>query len=168
MLVAPIVIGGLLLLVGRKLFWLYVAACGFAIGLTLATRMFSGRSEWLALLIGVGAGVLGALIAILFQRLAVGVGGFLAGAFIAVSIAGRLHLEEAALFWGMLVLGGVVGALLMVALFDWALIALSCLSGASLIVGALRLPETSAVVTWLGLLVLGVAVQAAMLRHERG
>lgn len=168
MLFATIVIGGFLLLFGRKLFWLSVGACGFATGLALTTRMFSGRPEWLAVLIGVGAGVLGALIAVIFQRLAIGVGGCLAGAFIAVSMAGRLNLEEGVGFWGMLVLGGVVGALLVVALFEWGLIALSCLCGASLIVGALRLPETSAVVAWLGLLVLGVAGQAAMLRHDRG
>ena len=168
MLVVPIVIGGLLLLFGRKLFWLYIAACGFAVGLTMVTRIFSVQPEWLALLIGLGAGVLGALLAVFFQRLAIGVGGFLAGAFIAVTIARGVGIEGGASFWVTFVLGGIVGAMLMVMLFDWGLIALSCLLGSSLIVPVLQLPRTSAFVVWVGLFGLGVAAQAAMIRHERG
>jgi Domain of unknown function (DUF4203) len=167
MLTAQIVIGGLLLFFGRKLFWLYVAACGFAVGLTMATRMLGVQPEWLALLIGLGAGVLGALVAVFFQPLAIGVGGLLAGGFIAAAIAGGIGLQGDAFFWVAFVLGGVLGAILLVALFDWGLIALSSLLGASLIVPALHLPRTTAFVVWLGLLLLGVAVQAALMRPER-
>jgi hypothetical protein len=167
-LVLPIVIGVLLLLFGRRLFWLYVAACGLAVGVTLATRIFSVQPDWLALLIGLGAGALGALLAVFFQGLAIRVGGSLAGAFIAVAIAKGVGFEGGASFWVMFVLGGIIGTMLMVVLFDWGLIVLSCLLGSSLIVPAFRLAGTSAFVLWAGLFGLGVAAQAAMRRHERG
>ena len=168
MLVVPIVVGLLLLLFGRKLFWLYIAACGFAVGLTMAIQIFSVQPEWLALLIGLGAGVLGALLAVFFQRLAIGIGGFLAGAFIAVTVARGVGFEGGPSFWVTLVLGGIVGAMLMVMLFDWGLIALSSLLGSSLIVPVFQLPRTAAFLAWAGLFGLGVAAQAAMIRHERG
>jgi len=167
MLFVTVVIGGLLLLFGRKLFWFFVAACGFAGGLTIATRWLSVRPEWLAFLIALGAGVLGALLAVFFQRLAIGVGGFLAGAFITVSIAGRFGFEGGAVFWAAFVVGGIVGAMLMAGIFDWGLILLSCLSGSSLIVEAFRSPQVPGLMVWAGLLVTGVAVQAAMMRHEK-
>ncbi len=167
MLVARIVIGGILILFGRKLFWLYVAACGFVVGLTIATRLFSGLPEWLGLVIGLAAGVLGALLAVFFQSLAIAVGGFLAGGFIAVTIVEGFGLGGAAFFWVAVLLGGVIGAMLMVTIFDWALIALSCLLGSSLIVPVFQLPRTAALVVWLGLLVLGIAVQAGMMRYEK-
>jgi hypothetical protein len=168
MLAAQIVIGGFLLFLGRKLFWLYVAACGFAVGLIMALRMFSVQPDWLAFLIGLGAGVLGALLAVFFQHLAIAVGGLLAGGFIAVTLAGSIGLEGGPVFWVAFVLGAVAGAILMVTIFDWGLIALSCLLGSSLIVPALQWPRTAAFVVWLGLFVLGFAVQTAMMRHEKG
>ena len=71
---------------GRKLFWPFVAAMGFVVGLNLATRFVQGELEWVLLLVALGVGVVGALVAIMLQKLAVAAGGFLAGGFLATNI----------------------------------------------------------------------------------
>jgi len=165
MLVAHLLAGGSLLVFGRRLFWLFVAACGFAVGLTLANRFVLTRSDWLALIVAIAAGALGALIAVVFQRLAIGVAGFLAGVLIAVRLLDALDLRAGALFWIAVVIGGVLGAVLMETVFDWSLIGLSSLAGSSVIVEALRLKGAPGFLLWLVLIGLGVAVQAAQTRH---
>src|SRR5580692_6917393 len=74
--IAAIVVGILLLFLGRKLFWLFVAAIGFVVGAEVAATMFPHQSEWV-LIFGVVLGLIGALVAILVQKVAIGVGGFL-------------------------------------------------------------------------------------------
>jgi hypothetical protein len=49
-------------------------------------------------------------------------------------------------------------------LFDWAVIALSSISGATLVVDNLRLDQQNATVLILVLVILGIAVQAGWLR----
>lgn len=166
MVIAQVLAGGLLLVFGRRLFWLFVAACGFAVGLRLTNQFLVTRSDWLALIVALAAGVLGALLALFFQHLAIGVAGFLAGALIAVRLLDRLGVQGDASFWMAFVIGGVLGAVLMKIVFDWSLIGLSSLAGSSLIVEALRLKEMPEFLLWLLLLVLGVAVQVAQMRRK--
>jgi hypothetical protein len=165
MLIAQVLAGGVLLAFGRRLFWLFVAACGFAVGLRLTNQFLVTRSDWLALVVALAAGVLGALLALFFQHLAIGVAGFLAGALIAVGLFDRLGFQGDASFWIAFVIGGVLGAVLMKIIFDWSLIALSSLAGSSLIVEALGLKEMPEFLLWLLLLGLGVALQVAQMRR---
>jgi hypothetical protein len=167
MLIARILVGGLLLVFGRKLFWLFVAASGFAAGLFVATRVFDIHPEWAVLLIGLVLGVVGAIAAVFIQRVAIGVAGFLTGALIAVNLAGAVGMERGVWFWAAVAVGGVVGAILVAVIFDWALIVLSSLYGASIALEGLRLTNS---VAWVGLLVLfiiGIMVQVAMMRTEK-
>jgi hypothetical protein len=155
------------LFLGRKLFWLFVAAIGFAAGMVVATRLFDVRPEWIAIVIGLVLGVLGALLAFVVQRVAIGVAGFLAGALIATSLVGALGFEQQLWFWAAALVGGLIGALLLAAVFDWALIGLSSLAGASVIIDALH-PERA--IAWLGLFILvgiGSAAQISMMRREK-
>ena len=68
----------------------------------------------------------------------------------------------------MAVIGGIVGALLLLALFDWVLILLSSIEGAHLISGAITMPEKGALILLIALAVIGVIVQGSMLRRSRG
>ena len=63
------------------------------------------------------------------------------------------------------VIGGIVGAILMLVLFDWALIVVSSLIGAHLIQSAIVLPPSGSTILFLGLAVIGILVQAASLRR---
>jgi hypothetical protein len=61
----------------------------------------------------------------------------------------------------------VVGALLLLLLFDWALIILSSVVGAHLIQTAVVLPATGNAILFVALVLIGVVVQAGALRRTR-
>src|SRR3970040_1727818 len=81
-----VVVGLLLLAVGKRLFWLFVAAVGFVATLAGAARFFQPQSELTLFVIAVVAGFVGALLAVFAQKLAVGVAGFLAGGYLAIRL----------------------------------------------------------------------------------
>src|SRR4029453_8481917 len=112
-------VGAALLLFGRRLFWLFVAALGFAIGLQLAPHLSQSPPLWLSLLLSLGLGLIGALLAVMLQKLAIGIAGFLVGGRVAIAIAAALWVNYAQYSVIIFVLGGIIGALLLVALFDW-------------------------------------------------
>jgi hypothetical protein len=164
--IVSILLGGALLLAGRKLFWLFVGAAGFVAGLQLATQFWQGP-EILAIFIGLVVGVLFAFLAIFLQSVAIGVAGFLAGGYIFTVLAGMLGLSQGAFSWIVYLLGGIIGVLLVMFLFDWALITLSSLAGASLITQALLLPSGIGRVIFLALVIIGVVIQGSLLQRER-
>jgi len=82
-----VIIGVVILFFGRKLFWLCVAAVGFAVGVKIAPLLVNESASLLALLIALIFGVLGALLALFLQKIAIAVLGFLAGGKLATAIA---------------------------------------------------------------------------------
>lgn len=162
--IAALVAGGLLLLFGRRLFWLFVGVVGFVVVFRLADAYLGGAGVgWV---VAIAAGVLGALAAILVQRLAVGVAGFAAGA------AGFLWLAEQ-LGWSVglptligALVAGVLGAALVGWLFELGLVALSALLGAALVVEGLGLEEPRGAV-FVVLAIAGALVQLAGRRRRR-
>ena len=144
--VVNVVVGAFLLTLGRKIFWLFVAASGFYAGLELASRYLNLKPDWVALLIALAVGLLGALLAYFFQKLAVGAAGFLAGVFIASRLVSLLGTQVQVKDWDwlLILIGGIIGIVLMIAIFEWALIILSSLAGAILIVEALNTRHLSA------------------------
>jgi hypothetical protein len=161
-------IGAVILFFGRKLFWLCVAAVGFAAGVEIAPHLVHEPSPLLALAVALVLGLIGALLALFLQKVAIAVLGFLAGGKLAGSIAAAFFVHYAQYSTVIFVIGGVVGAILLLALFDWALIVVSSLIGAHLIQSAIVLPASGSTIVFIGLAVLGILVQAASLRRNRG
>src|SRR3954471_13229558 len=128
-------IGVVILFFGRRIFWLCVAAVGFAAGVELAPHIVHEPTPLLALSIAVVLGFIGALLALFLQKIAIGIVGFLAGGKLAVAIAAAVVGNAAQFYWISFIAGGVVGAILLLLLFDWALIFLSSIVGAYLIRG---------------------------------
>lgn len=160
------IIGGVLLLtLGRKIFWLFVAASGFYAGFELESRYLNIQPEWVALLIALALGVVGALLAYYSQKLVVGVAGFLAGAFIASRLVSYLGAQAQGWEWLFILIGGVVGILLMFAIFEWALTILSSLAGTILIVEGLKLTGPAELVAGVLLFLVGVVFQAGLDRR---
>ncbi len=160
-------LGAVVLFFGRKLFWLFVAAVGFAVGVELAPHLLQQPTPLLQLTIALVLGFVGALLAVLLQKLAVGVVGFLAGGRLALALAATFFVHAAGYYWLIFLLGGVLGAVLLLFLFDWALIVLSAFIGAHLIVHAIPLPTTGAAILLIVLAVFGIVVQATSLRRGR-
>lgn len=160
-------IGVVVLFFGRKLFWLCVLAVGFAAGVELAPHLVQEPTPLLQLSFAIVLGFVGALLALLLQKVAVGLVGFAAGGRLAVGVTASFFVDYASYYWLTFLIGGILGALLLLALFDWALIFVSALIGAHLIVRAFVLPQTGATILLLVLAVIGIAVQAAVLRRRR-
>jgi hypothetical protein len=165
--IISVIVGAAILLFGRKLFWLFVAALGFAVGLEIAVYFMREPPAWMSLLVALGCGVVGAVLAILLQKLAVGIAGFIAGGRIAWALAAAFFVDHAHYRGITFVIGGILGALLLLVLFDWVLILLSSVEGAHLITSGIVLPEKGAVVLFIVLAVIGVIVQSSMLRRSR-
>jgi hypothetical protein len=123
--------------------------------------------QWMTLVVAVGCGVIGALLAVLLQKIAIAIAGFVAGGRIAWALAGAFFVEHAHYRGITFLIGGIVGALLLLALFDWVLILLSSIEGAHLIGNGITLPEKGALILFIALAVLGVIVQGSMLRRSR-
>lgn len=168
--------GFLLLLFGRRLFWLLVAVVGAVAALWLATEMLGLESGLPRLVAAIAAGLVGALLAILVQKAAVALVGFLAGVWGALvfldTLAGSsafasatTRVEPTVLQIVLAIAGGVVGALLAARLFEAALVVLSALAGSLLLVHGLGLTTTWADRTawvwgaFLALALFGVLVQ---------
>jgi|SRR6266850_1287674 hypothetical protein len=160
-------IGVIILFFGRRLFWLCVAAVGFAAGVELAPQLIHEPSPLLALSLALLLGLIGALLAIFLQKIAIAIAGFLAGGKLGVAIAAAFFVQHAEYYWLTFLVGGVVGALLLLLLFDWALIVLSSVVGAHLIQTAVVLPATGNAILFVVLVLIGVVVQAGALRRTR-
>jgi hypothetical protein len=165
--VINLVLGSALLLAGRKLFWLFVGAAGFVTGMQLATRFWQG-SDLLAILVGLVIGVIFALLAIFLQALVIGIAGFLIGGYILTGLAAMFGMElSGGTTWVVYIVGGVIGVILVSFLFDWAIITLSSLAGASLIVQSFLSQGPAGGILFFILFILGVVIQGFILRGER-
>lgn len=160
-------VGLVILLFGRKLFWLCIAAVGFAAGVELAPRLVEQPSPVLALTLALVLGFVGALLALFLQKIAIAIAGFIAGGKLALALAAAFLGDAAQYYWLTFIIGGIVGALLLLLLFDWALIFLSSIVGAYLIQGVITLPPTGATILFLVLVVVGVLVQSGAMRRGR-
>jgi hypothetical protein len=159
---ATLLVGLAVLLLGRRLFWLFVGAAGFLVGLEVARTMFAEQPEWVVVALALVLGVLGAVLAILFQWLAVGLAGFAAGVQGTLTFAKSFGLE-ASWLWLAALAAGIVVAALVLWLWDPVLIVLSALVGAALVAPLIPVPPVARPWLFIGLLVVGIAVQASVL-----
>ncbi len=156
--------GILILAFGRRLFWLFVGCAGFAVGLLMAQLYFGLEPAWVAWAVALGFGVIGALLAVFFQTIAIGLGGFAAGCTITAYLLTLMGIPTAPV---LLLFGGIIGAILLYTVFDWALIGLSSVAGATLIVQALNWNPQAEMVLYAALIVAGILFQTAMLRRQQ-
>jgi hypothetical protein len=111
-------------------------------------------------------GFIGALLALFLQKIAIAIAGFLAGGKLAMALV-TAFIAEGARYPGItFIVGGIIGAILLLSLFDWALIVMSAVVGAYLIGDTVTLPPTGATILFVGLVALGIIVQGAAFRRR--
>ena len=165
--VGAILVGILLLFLGRKLFWLFVGAVGFVVGVEVAATLFPHQPDW-SLIVGLILGLIGAVIAIFVQKIALGIAGFLVGGYFVMTALRPWEAQAPpAASWISFLIGGLIGALLMYVVFNWALIILSSISGAHLILQPFPLTHTTASAAFLVLAIIGIMVQGKMVNTSR-
>jgi len=171
LLMSRILVGLLLLFFGRRLYWLFVAAVGFLYGLELAPRLLPQQSGAMIVIIALVLAVVGALLAGVATKVALGAIGFVAAGGIAALTLQHLTIDSGLVVLGVYLIAGLIGAVLFLLLFNAALIVLSSLAGASLIVLSaeqLRLMSpTFGTALVIVLAVGGIVVQARPWRSRR-
>ena len=164
--ILSVLIGAIILFIGRRLFWLCVAAVGFAAGMQVAPHLMHEPTPILQLSLAIVFGFIGALLALFLQKVAIAVAGFLAGGKLAMALVAAFFAEGARYPGITFIVGGIVGAILLLSIFNWALIVMSSLVGAYLIGQTIVLPPTGTTVLFVALAAIGIAVQAAAFRRS--
>lgn len=162
-----IALGAFSLLFGRKLFWCFVAIVGFFAGLDIGTPLLVGHSTFVIILIALGVGLLGALIAVLLQRLAAGVVGFLVAAHMVKVFNAEFNLIINEWLSIIQIALGLIGGMLLMCFFDVALIIVSSLFGSSLLVDGFGLVGTNREYAFLIFLAVGLVAQTLLYRRDR-
>jgi len=157
-----LVAGVFLLFFGRKLFWLFVAVVGFLIGMMYIPELLPGQADNVILVVSLIAGLLGALLAVLLQKFAVGMAGMAAGGYVTYYLLQIISLEIGNYQWLAILAGALLGAVLAGSMVDWALILVSSAAGASVIAQNLPLEMPFNAILLLGLTILGIIAQVRM------
>lgn len=159
-------LGAMLMIQGRKLYWLFVGGVGFFVTLLLLDPPYSGMSVQTARIFAVIVAFIGAVMAIFLQRLAVFVGGFLGGGYLLVLLVELFGARLGDLNFFLFLVGGVVGGLIVNSAFDGALIFFSALIGAGMVVQVINLSPLWRFVAIPLLAAVGMGLQALIMRDE--
>ncbi len=163
-----IIIGILLLALGRKLFWLFVGAVGFVLANQFAAQFMQGQPDNVVIVFALIVGLVGAVLAMFLKKAALGVAGFFAGGYLLWRLALFNGWDAAGMSpWVYFLVGGVLGSALINTFFTWALIILSSIGGAALICESVRLSPQVSSALCVGLAVAGVLFQLGILRKIR-
>jgi len=83
-----------------------------------------------------------------------------------LSITALFGLDKGAVTWIAFIIGGIIGLALISFLFDWALIIISSLAGASMVVSGFNFGTATGGLIFLILLIAGVLIQGSELRRN--
>jgi hypothetical protein len=171
LVMSRILVGVLLLVLGRRLYWLFVAAIGFLYGLELAPRLLPHQSETVVVIIALGLALVGALVAVVGTKVVLGMTGFVAGGGIAALLLQHLKIDSGLIAAAIYLIAGLIGAVLFLLLFDTALIVFSSLAGAWLIVVSakplLEISPNAGTVLVIVLAAIGILIQTRLWRRLR-
>ena len=166
MLILSALVGFAVLIMGRQLFWVSVASLGFLLGMNYATTYFKGSVEMI-LLVSIGLGILGAILAYTLQRAAAGLIGFLAGWYISLILIPRVGVALSEYSTMLSLIAGILGVVLISIALDWSLIILSCLTGTLVISQSLTFSSNINLAVSIILFILGFAIQAFIYTNEK-
>ena len=163
-----IVLGVVLLITGKKLYWLFVGIIGFLLGYAFTTQYLHLQLNppWLIYIIALGGGVIGAILGVFLQRLAIALVGFIVGGYGAILLIGLLGINAQVTDLMAFIVGGIVGLLLVASVFNWALYILSSWAGATLVTQGIGLTGVLGTVVFFALFVLGMIIQVGLFRER--
>jgi hypothetical protein len=150
-----------------------VGIMGFLVGLFLTINVLEWPA-WLKLLIGLGVGLVFALLAVFIQKPMAALFGFFAFGITATLVGLAFGAERGTTaYWTIFILGGILGAILVFALFEWALIIGTSLLGAGSVTnglaGLMDFPATGlpALILFLILVVVGITYQSRFMAPRK-
>jgi hypothetical protein len=156
--------GLLLLIAGRKFFWLAAGLAAFVFGLSFIEAVFKDAG-WIGIILSVIGGIIFGWLAVKFIRIAGYIIGALAGA---TALPFLLGLFGVAWSWlTMALIGAVLGFLLVRFFFDWGLIIMTAWIGANAVVSSvnqfINLGVILSTIGFILLLITGILSQRRMI-----
>jgi hypothetical protein len=166
MVLIRLCLGIALLVMGGRLFWLFLGGVGFVFAFDLAERTIHSQPHSVILIIALVAGALGAMIAVFLQKFAVLAGGFFAGGYLLIELLKELGIRVGDYHWLFFIAGGLVGAVLMSVVFEWTLIIVSSLMGSMLILQTFQLGHQVSKLAFICLGILGIVIQFGLIKKK--
>lgn len=164
MLIIRGIIGGILLFLGRELNFLFAAAMAALIGFRLTPLLPPQWPVWSDAAFMITLGVIAAIIVLLNERVGYFLSGFLAGGFLLIEYYAPNQLTVPLLPF---IVGGVIGALVLGLLTEWALILVSSGIGAAYVLNLFRLNPTAEILIGAGLFVIGAVTQVVIMQAQK-
>ncbi|HZD57036.1 MAG TPA: hypothetical protein VE136_09955 [Anaerolineales bacterium] len=158
-------LGFITLITGRQLYGLFAGGVAFIGAFFLAPIYFNITPDSNLLMTSLGIGVVTGLLATLLGRIMTAIVLFLAGGYLLATIPGILGLATDWVTWPLMVVAGLVVILLALVWFDFSLILLSTLTGASLIVQTIQLNVFNAIVAYFALVIFGIVTQLILMQY---
>ncbi|PID84802.1 MAG: hypothetical protein CSB13_11345 [Chloroflexi bacterium] len=156
--IVPLLIGSTLLLFGGRYYWWVAGGVGFLFGTNMGSAPDGGVITSSALAMGIIFGFIAAVAAVLVTKLALGLSGFIVGGIFTVRLLELIGWNLGSTMIAF-VIGGVLGLLLVIASQDWALIFLSVLTGAGIVVNQLELDPATIGFVYIVLFLVGFGFQ---------
>lgn len=164
MLIVRGIIGGILLFLGRELNFIFAAAMAGLIGFRLTPLLPHQWPAWSDAAFMITLAVIAATLVLLNERAGYFVSGFLAGGFFLVEYYAPNSLTLPLLPF---IIGGVIGALILGLLTEWALILVSSAIGASYILNLFAIDPTAEILVGAGLFIVGALTQVIIMQAQK-
>jgi hypothetical protein len=158
------VIGGILLFLGRELNFIFAGAMAGLIGFRLTPLLPPQWPAWSDAAFMIGLGVIAAAIVLINERFGYFLSGFLAGGFLLVEYYAPGSLTVPLLPF---IVGGVIGALILGLLTEWALILVSAAIGAAYLLDLFVMNPTAEILVGAGLFIVGALTQVIIMQSQK-
>ena len=163
-----IALGTVLLLVGWRLFWIFVGAAGFVAGFDFAQYFFVGQSQIFILIAAICCALLGIFLAIIFQEVMFVLAGAVAGGTMSVHMLAFFVPYDSSSPASAIafIVGAVLGAILMIWGINLAIIIISSLLGALLVASAIPIYGFMKLMLVVLLMSVGIFIQSTFLKGD--
>ncbi|MDK1027942.1 MAG: hypothetical protein QGM50_04170 [Anaerolineae bacterium] len=171
--IAKAVFGGLMLILGREMDWLFSLGIGLLVGLKLNTILALGNPLWMQFLMIGSIGLLAVLPQIVYPEGKYIVTGFLFGGYILTEYGstvtrGFLDTEFSGSIGLIFFVGAVIGAAVLALLKEWGIMFATALTGAFLIADLFtNLDVLESTLVAGGFFILGAIIQTIIMRAEQ-
>lgn len=157
-------IGFVMLILGRQFYGVFVGGCAYLATIYILRFFGRGQSQMELIIVPLVIGILAMALTFYMKRFAAYLAGFVAGWFIFSNLAEAIGAGSHYFTWLPLTIAGVCGALVLFPWFDVAMVLLSTVLGAILIVTSIHLPFNQTIAFTLSV-VIGLAAQIILLQY---
>jgi hypothetical protein len=166
-LILSVIIGIAVLVMGRQIFWVFIAGLGFILGLLFSSQFYDAQFGWQTLIISAGIAIVGAVLAYTVQRLAAGIAGLATGWYLSIMVMGYINLDLGQIESIIPYIFGIFSGILLFLYFDWGVIIASSLAGAAIIISATSLPRNIELTLLVMLALIGIVIQSIWFMQEK-